>query len=638
MKSKFGRVIPMIVTLMFCGALILSACASPTQTAAPPATQAASGSGNQTGGEVSGSGDIHIGYASETFSNPFWNTIRTHATAAAEEKGVKLTMLGSEDIAEQVRNAEDLIEQKVDVLVLTPWDAQGIIPVVEKANAAGIPVITVDQTSAGGKVETYIATDNILGGKLAAQWLAESLGGKGKVAILEGKPGSTTNNDRLDGFNQVIKNYPGIEIVASVTANWRRDQGLDVMGDILNGNPQLDGVMALNDEMALGAMEAIKAAGREGEILLAGYNGADEAIQQVYQGNLDADVLQYPEQMGRLLVEWGVAILNGETPPARINPGVGIVDSTSLQKSAKAVKGGGASEPPAGAASSGDIHIGYASETFSNPFWNTIRTHATAAAEEKGVKLTMLGSEDIAEQVRNAEDLIEQKVDVLVLTPWDAQGIIPVVEKANAAGIPVITVDQTSAGGKVETYIATDNILGGKLAAQWLAESLGGKGKVAILEGKPGSTTNNDRLDGFNQVIKNYPGIEIVASVTANWRRDQGLDVMGDILNGNPQLDGVMALNDEMALGAMEAIKAAGREGEILLAGYNGADEAIQQVYQGNLDADVLQYPEQMGRLLVEWGVAILNGETPPARINPGVGIVDSTSLQKSILAIEGIE
>ena len=284
------------------------------------------------------SAQLHIGYATETLSNPFWTTVSNGANEVAKTKNVKVTILGSEDIEGEVKNAEDLIAQKIDVLVLTPWDAQGIIPVVQKANAAGIPVITLDQNAAGGKVETYIATDNVLGGKLAGYWLAEAVGGEGNIAILEGKPGATTNNDRLQGFNAIIKTYPKIKVVASLTANWKRDQGLKVMSDILSANPSLKAVMAMNDEMALGAMEAIKSANKTDQILLVGYNGADEAIQQVNKGTMAADVIQYPEMMGRLMVEWAIRIKNGETPPARLNPGVSILDTTAIRKAIKAVK------------------------------------------------------------------------------------------------------------------------------------------------------------------------------------------------------------------------------------------------------------------------------------------------------------
>lgn len=283
---------------------------------------------------------------------------------------------------------------------------------------------------------------------------------------------------------------------------------------------------------------------------------------------------------------------------------------------------------------SGQLHIGYATETLSNPFWTTVSNAANEVAKTKNVTVTVLGSEDIAGEVKNAEDLIQQKVDVLVLTPWDAQGIIPVVEKANAAGIPVLTVDQNAAGGKVETYIATDNVLGGKLAGYWLAEALGGSGKIAVLEGKAGATTNNDRLSGFHEVLKMYPKIQVVVSLTANWKRDQGLTVMSDILTAHPDLNGVMALNDEMALGAMEAIKSANKTNQILLVGYNGADEAIRQVNTGNIAADVVQYPEIMGRLMVEWAIRIKNGEKPPARLNPGVNVIDTTTLKKAFTAI----
>src|SRR5690606_2272064 len=113
----------------------------------------------------------------------------------------------------------------------------------------GIPIFTIDQDAAGGERVAYIATDNVEGGRAAARWLAERLNGAGRIAILEGQPGSVTNRNRLQGFHEVLKEYPGIQVVASLPADWQRDKGLNVASDILIANPRLDAIMALNDEM-----------------------------------------------------------------------------------------------------------------------------------------------------------------------------------------------------------------------------------------------------------------------------------------------------------------------------------------------------------------------------------------------------
>ena len=572
-------------------------------------------------------------------SNPFFSTVGDAAKVAAAAAGnVDLTVLGSNSLEDQVKAVEDMISSKVDLIGVAPFDAQGITPTVEKANAAGIPVITVDETAAGGKVDAYIATDNVQGGQLAGEWLVKAMGGKGKLAIIEGGAGSSTNNARLQGLHGVI-DKSDIKVVASLPADWARDKGLQVMNDILTANPDLNAVFAMNDEMGLGALQAIKAAGKEGQVKLVSYNGALEAIKSVDDGGLAADVVQYPEEMGKLFVEWGGRILNGEKPPqVNIHPSVSVVDTQLARKSMAAITG-----QPLVYSKTTDFHpnkpirVGLVLGDMSNPFFSTVADAAKATAAAAGnVDLTVLGSNSLEDQVKAVEDMISSKVDLIGVAPFDAQGITPTVEKANAAGIPVITVDETAAGGKVDAYIATDNVQGGQLAGEWLVKALGGKGKLAIIEGGAGSSTNNARLQGLHGVI-DKSDIKVVASLPADWAHDKGLQVMNDILTANPDLNAVFAMNDEMGLGALQAIKAAGKEGQVKLVSYNGALEAIKSVYDGGLAADVVQYPEEMGKLFAEWAVRILNGEKPPqVNIHPSVSVVDTQLLKKLNLAVTG--
>ena len=291
--------------------------------------------------------EYRFGLALQTLQNPFYLSLKAGADkAAAELPNVKLFVVGAEhstDLTNQVKQIEDFIQMKMDVIGVVAIEKKGIIPTIEKVNRANIPVITVDTDADGGKRECYIATDNILGGKLGAQWIANALHGKGKIAILEGAPGSQANFLRMGGFKPEIERYKGIQVVSSLTAKWRRDEGMRVMNDMLTAHPDLDAVMAMNDEMALGALEALRTRGKLKQVKLVGYNGAFEAIKQVYRGNMAADVVQYPERIGELFVHWALKISQGEkvpqdlpktptTPPTiHIDSGVAVVDQPLLQ-------------------------------------------------------------------------------------------------------------------------------------------------------------------------------------------------------------------------------------------------------------------------------------------------------------------
>lgn len=300
--------------------------------------------------------EYRFGLSLQTLQNPFYLSLKAGAESAAEKAGnVKLYVNAAQhstDLDTQVRQLEDFLQMKLDVIGLVPLERKGIIPTIDKINRAGIPVITVDSDAEGGKREAYIATDQVLGGKLAADWIISALHGKGKIAILECPPGALVNALRLQGFNSEIQKAKGIEVVSSLTARSRRDLGMRVMDDILTAHPDLNAVFACNDEMALGALETLRTRGKIRQVKIVGFNGAAEAIQQVYRGNMAADVVQYPERIGELFVHWALRIAQGEKlpadlpktatnpPTAHIDSGVAIVDMPLLQiKVGPALKG-----------------------------------------------------------------------------------------------------------------------------------------------------------------------------------------------------------------------------------------------------------------------------------------------------------
>ena len=209
----------------------------------------------------------------KTLNNPFFIEMQKGAEEAAERLGVSLVVQAADrevDVERQMQIIENLIERKVSALCITPSGSREIVPVIVKANKANIPVLIVDTRAdekaladAGGKIATFIGSDNYDGGKLAGAFVAEKLGGKGNVAVLEGIPGHETGDARLRGFREVVAKSPGIKIVASQPANWERDQGFNVFQNILQANPDINALFACSDLMALGATEAIAAAGQD---------------------------------------------------------------------------------------------------------------------------------------------------------------------------------------------------------------------------------------------------------------------------------------------------------------------------------------------------------------------------------------
>lgn len=170
----------------------------------------------------------------------------------------------------------------------------------------------MDRAAEGGEVVTHIASDNVLGGRMAGEFIAELLGGKGKVVELEGIPGTNAARERGQGFNEIITQYPEIEVVARQEAGFDRARGLTVMENILQAQPEIDAVFCHNDEMALGAIIAIEAAGRAAEIQVVGFDATDDAVKAVQEGRMLATIAQQPRLMGQLGVEYAVKVLQGE--------------------------------------------------------------------------------------------------------------------------------------------------------------------------------------------------------------------------------------------------------------------------------------------------------------------------------------
>lgn len=261
-------------------------------------------------------GTTTIGFVVSTQTNPFFVTLKEGAEAKAKELGVELIVLDAQDDSTKAAsNMEDLITRGVDVIVVNPTDSDAIVPSVEAANEAGIPVITVDRVSNGGEVVSSVASDNIAGGKMAGEFIIEKLAGKGKVVELEGISGANSAIERGQGFNEAIEGS-GLEVVAKQTADYDRSKGLEVMENILQSQPEIDAVFAHNDEMALGALEAIKAAGRD--IIVVGFDATDDAVASVEAGDLAATIAQQPDIMGQKAIEIAQKVANGEEVEASI--------------------------------------------------------------------------------------------------------------------------------------------------------------------------------------------------------------------------------------------------------------------------------------------------------------------------------
>src|SRR6266496_3699867 len=285
-------------------------------------------------------GPPRVAFVLKTLNSPFFIDMQRGAQDAAARLKVDLVVQAADrevDVEKQMQIIENLIQTGVKALCVTPSGSKEIVPALVKANRAGIPVGVVDTrvdpkaaAEAGLLTDSFVGSDNYEGGRIAGAHLLAITGGKARVAILEGIPGHETGDSRLKGFRDAVKDAPGIRIVASQTANWERDQGFTVFQNLLQAHRDLDAVFACNDMMALGAVEAIAAAGRTGKVTVIGFDAVDDARKAIASGAMVASVAQFPSEMGRLAVESAAKLLRGEKPPADQRVRIELVTKDNL--------------------------------------------------------------------------------------------------------------------------------------------------------------------------------------------------------------------------------------------------------------------------------------------------------------------
>lgn len=265
----------------------------------------------------------------KALDSEFWQTLKSGAEEAARQHpDVELSVLAPEreiNIDQQVSILEDQILKKVSALAVVPGGVSEVTPVLDKAKAAGIPVLIVDNDTPWPGKLCYIGTDNRVGGKLAGDYVVKILGGHGKVAIIRGVLGVSSHDDRVAGFQDAIAQAPGIQLVTIQPANSERSLGLTVMENLLTSYPDLNAVFVTNDQMALGAMEGVAAQHLSGKVLVVGFDAGKEAVRAVKSGAISAVIAQYPANMGKQAVESAIKAIQGQTIPKVIDTGTALV-------------------------------------------------------------------------------------------------------------------------------------------------------------------------------------------------------------------------------------------------------------------------------------------------------------------------
>jgi ribose transport system substrate-binding protein len=293
-----------------------------------------SNTSSTTSGSQASGGTKTIGVSIQDLEAQFYQDMEAGMQSQAKKYGYTLTFVdAARDSAKQQSQVEDFISKKVDAIVLTPADSQAIGSAIAEANNANIPVFTADIANASkqGKIVAHIASNNVQGGQQAGTLMCSALKNTGNVAILD-QPEVTSVQDRVKGFRQALAQHcPNVKVVADVDAGGKRDKANSDMGDVLQAHRDLKGVFGINDDSALGAVAAIKAAGVS-NIVVVGYDASTEARTAIKNGDMIGDAIQYPDQIGAKTIDAIHDYFDKKSVPARVDVKVGTFTKADATK------------------------------------------------------------------------------------------------------------------------------------------------------------------------------------------------------------------------------------------------------------------------------------------------------------------
>jgi simple sugar transport system substrate-binding protein len=576
-----------------------------------------------------------IGVSHANLTEPWRITMNSEIQdEAALFPGVRLVVADAADsAARQVSDVQRLLDSGIDLLIISPTDSRALTPAVARAHHR-VPVILLDRAVEGYDYNLFLGPDNQRIGHLMGAYVAQALGPRGGTVIeVEGRSGSPPVVDRSQGFRESLANAPGVAIGGVVVADWLRDRAQDAMGQLFATHPRVDFVVAQNDAMALGAYRAAADRGLTGLRFVGvdGLPGPDGGIDLVARGVLDA-TFQCPTG-GREAVDYALDILNREPGiPKKIFLRTRIITRPELLD-------GAALPAPRIVPASRRIVLGYA-QTGRESQWREANTESIqAAARESGIDLLFRDADQKQEnQIKALREFIARKVDVIALSPLVETGWDDVMAEAKAAGIPVIVSDRTARtrdDSLVTTILGGDFVEEGRRAARWLTDKAGEVKDFAVVElrGTEGSTPAIDRAAGFREVLAAHPGYRIIDSADGDFQKDQGKKVMAGFLRRwGTGIKAVFAHNDDMALGAVEAIQEAGlRPGiDVMVVSIDGVRAAFEAMIAGKLNCSVECSP-LLGPQLMKAVKDYALGKELPVRIVTEEGVYPQETAQAAL-------
>ena len=534
--------------------------------------------------------------------------------------------------AKQVQDIDNLIGYGMDLLIISPCDEKIMGEKIKEVYDSGIPVIVMDRAVEGFDYTLYIGPDNEVIGQQAGSYIIDFLGEKGgDVVVLQGNPASVQGTERLSGFKGAVENASGITLHEVYLGAESKDAAYDIVVTAKNIVEKSDIIFAYSDSMALGACDALKTLGLEDKVMIVdcdGFKGADEGIDLVSQGRLMATV-SCPIG-GKEAIDYALSILNNESGvPKQVILRSNIIDKSNMEENLNRIN----------ADTSDDgrkIKVGY-SQVGQESNWRLANTKSIEeSAKAFNIDLHMeIADQSQEKQFEAIRSFIKEGVDVIVVSPVVETGWDEVLREAKAAGIPVIMSDrnvlvENREENLITTYLGADFVEEGRRAMRWIrdnVDSTGGDMKIMEIMGNAGASPTEERDAGFREILEENPGYEISYSAYGDFTFDGGKRVIREYLEENEwDIDIIFSQNDDMALGAIEELKAHGikPDEDVRIISVDATTEAFEAMVRGELSCAVECNPI-IGPQLMKAIRDLESGKQMPFRIITDEKVYDQT-------------
>ena len=568
-------------------------------------------------------------------SNEFAPFIRRGVESARDELGVDAELIGpvGADAEAQVAEIETLLDG-VDGLAISSVSTDALAPLIDRALEEGIPVVTFNTDNPDSARLAFAGQDLVQSGREAGMLMGEVLGGEGKVIITTLDAAAQWSIDRETGAREALAEFPGIEVIETVNTGTEPQQIYSSIENAALANPDIDGILSLECCSTPAAGEYVERNGLVDDIDIVGFDLLPQTVELVDAGVIDATIDQAPERQGFEAVNMLVNYLNG-AELADIDTGVGIYTQENIAEILNA------GEDDMGDMSEGTsladfalaeriqtkidngeplvIRVSY--HDVSNEFAPFIRRGVESARDELGVDAELIGpvGADAEAQVAEIETLLDG-VDGLAISSVSTDALAPLIDRALAEGIPVVTFNTDNPDSARLAFAGQDLVQSGREAGMLMGEVLGGEGKVIITTLDAAAQWSIDRETGAREALAEFPGIEVIETVNTGTEPQQIYSSIENAALANPDIDGILSLECCSTPAAGEYVERNGLVDQIDIVGFDLLPQTVELVDAGVIDATIDQAPERQGFEAVNMLVQFLSGGML-SNIDTGVGI-----------------